>query len=272
MRPTRSLRLLVACAAFCAGLVLGGSTAGTGALAARTAPTLSPPTALWKAYPLRQRPDGTGTRSTPRAHVDSTRPVTARPTSVHGEQTASAETSGTGGFPIVLAMAGVIGFLLVSGVMVLRQAVPARAASFQSVRTARARRSAATLTRRRKASPTRRLAPVEPQELGPLEWERDPPLAIDERETIDAVGEQSCEIRLWRGYVKCQLYVELEGVPGALAESPLFRLRNPLTPDDRARRELSQLLAGLERQGWTVVETGPVWYRRRLERRESPSR
>jgi hypothetical protein len=79
-------------------------------------------------------------------------------------------------------------------------------------------------------------------------------------------SDQYCEIRLWRGYVKCQLYVEVEGSPGAFVESSFFRLRNPMVPDDRAQRVLADLLADLEHSGWLVVETGPVWYDRRLRR------
>jgi hypothetical protein len=269
MRSTRSLRLLVACAAFCVGLMLGESTAGTGALAARTVQTPKPPTALWKAYPLRERPSGTGSRPTPRARVKVSRPSTVDPTSVPDEQRASGPTSGAGDFPIVLAMAGVIGFLLVSAGMVVRQAVPARGA-FQSARSARTGRLSAARTRRRKASPARRLSPVEPQGLEPLEWQRDPPPAGGERDATEVVGDEFCEIRLWRGYVKCQLYVELEGTAGAMMESPLFRLRNPGTPDAGAEQALSDILAGLQPHGWSVVETGPVWYRRRL-RRSTPN-
>lgn len=82
----------------------------------------------------------------------------------------------------------------------------------------------------------------------------------------ELVDDQFCEIKLWRGYVKCQLYVELEESPGAFFESSFFRLRNPAVADDRAQRILEDLLVGLERSGWFVVETGPVWYRRRLRR------
>ena len=78
------------------------------------------------------------------------------------------------------------------------------------------------------------------------------------------------EIRLWRGYVKCQLYVAVEGADGALLESRLFRLRNPMAPDEVAQEVLADLLADLDRAGWSVVESGPGWYRRRLQRREPP--
>jgi hypothetical protein len=82
----------------------------------------------------------------------------------------------------------------------------------------------------------------------------------------EVATDQFCEIKFWRGYVKCQLYVEVEGSPGAVVESPLFRLRNPMVPDDRAQRVLTDLLADLERSGWLVVETGPAWYQCRLQR------
>jgi hypothetical protein len=82
----------------------------------------------------------------------------------------------------------------------------------------------------------------------------------------EVAADQFCEIKLWRGYVKCQFYVEVERSPGAFVKSSFFRLRNPLVPDDRARRALADLLVDLERSGWSVVETGPDWYRRRLRR------
>jgi hypothetical protein len=83
-------------------------------------------------------------------------------------------------------------------------------------------------------------------------------------------AEQVAEIRLWRGYVKCQLFVAAEGADGALVESPFFRLRNPMAPDDAAQRILDDLLVDLERAGWVAVESGPGWFRRRL-RRPTPS-
>ncbi len=82
----------------------------------------------------------------------------------------------------------------------------------------------------------------------------------------EGAAQQYCQIRLWRGYFKCQFYAELEGSPGALAESSLFRLRNPNQPGDQIQRALENLLAELERSGWSIVESGPVWYRHRLQR------
>jgi hypothetical protein len=44
-----------------------------------------------------------------------------------------------------------------------------------------------------------------------------------------------------------------------------------MAPDGVAQEVLADLLAELERAGWSVVESGPGWYRRRLQRREPPS-
>ena len=67
MSRTRSVRLLLASVVFSTGVTLAVSTAGLGAPAARTPQTLSPPTALWKAYPLRQ------------ARSNSNKPAVSRP-------------------------------------------------------------------------------------------------------------------------------------------------------------------------------------------------
>jgi hypothetical protein len=108
----------------------------------------------------------------------------------------------------------------------------------------------------------------------PVVAPREPP----DTEGVDATAqprptvaaEQVAEIRLWRGYVKCQLFVAAEEADEALVESPFFRLRNPMAPDAAAERVLADLLVDLERAGWVVVESGPGWFRRRL-RRPTPS-
>jgi hypothetical protein len=116
----------------------------------------------------------------------------------------------------------------------------------------------------RVSAPESQLRPVNPATAdlhGSDAVRQAPPLR---REVASA---QFCEIRLWRGWIKYRLYAEVEGSPGAFAESPLFRLRNPMAPpEDCVHRVLSDLLADLERSGWSVVDTGPVWYRRRLRR------
>jgi hypothetical protein len=408
MSGARSLRLLFLASVFCAGLALAASTAGISALATRTQQKLNSPTVLWHAYPLRQahssttkpasnnKPISTGTSkvsttSPTRTRTDRTE---TRPTVVHGSGTASRPTSGTGGFPTVFVMAGVIGAVLASTLLLVSHAVPARAGGYRRgrgpiktkapSRTGRTGRPAPARDTGRKPSrakhpptappakvkhlsrakpprtqpdtpkqpiPTGRLSPVKPAAPRdrpvsppkspsveqPSRTNRasppppPPPTSVDEksaapsppdqRETTDdllealrpkikpvevpervsapeselrpgkpveadphlsgvvrqappqrreVAGDQFCELRLWRGYVKCQLYVEVEGSPGALVESPLFRLRDPMVADDHAQKVLADLLADLERSGWLVVEKGPVWYRRRLQRSTPP--
>jgi hypothetical protein len=78
-----------------------------------------------------------------------------------------------------------------------------------------------------------------------------------------------CEIRLWRGYVKCQLYAVLEGSDErAIASSKYFRLRDDAMSSPQGQQALTALLATLEARGWTVVGVGPIWYWHRLERFE----
>lgn len=304
----------------------------------------------------------------------STRPTATRPTVVRGDRIASRPASGSGGFPTVLVLTGVIGALLASILLLAAQAMPTRAGRYRRSprpidtkppsRTGRiARRSPprSNASRGSKASrakhppteqptkvkhlsrakppttlpdtPVRQLSPVSLREsssveqpsrtksvspppqpvdensaapalpderattddlsvapwptikpaedpeqplwpevglrpVNPVEADQRPSAAVREapRERREVPADQFCEIRFWRGYVKCQLLVEVEGAAGALFESSLFRLRDPMVPDDRAQRVLADLLANLERSGWVVVETGPLWYRRRLQR------
>jgi hypothetical protein len=77
---------------------------------------------------------------------------------------------------------------------------------------------------------------------------------------------ERCDIKLWRGYVKCQLYAAVAGSASAWAVSPSFRLRDEDAPNAGALQALSTLLAELEHSGWAVITTGPTWYGHRLER------
>lgn len=88
-------------------------------------------------------------------------------------------------------------------------------------------------------------------------------------------GVSHCEIKLWRGFVKCHLYAATAGsgdepIADPIAFSPYFRL----TEDDRSSSEaleaLAALVAALEQDGWTVVSDGPAWYQHCLERTERP--
>jgi hypothetical protein len=75
-----------------------------------------------------------------------------------------------------------------------------------------------------------------------------------------------CEIRLWRGYVKCQLYAVLEGSEErAIASSRYFRLRHDEMPNAEGQQALTSLLETLEARGWTVALAGPLRYWHRLE-------
>ena len=75
---------------------------------------------------------------------------------------------------------------------------------------------------------------------------------------------QSCEIRLWHGYFKYQLYVSSEGASFALSD--YFRLRDEDTPTEAALAELESLITRLEAEGWAVVDVGERWYDVQLER------
>jgi len=91
--------------------------------------------------------------------------------------------------------------------------------------------------------------------------------ASREDETEAAV--ECCQIRLWRGYFRYQLYVAPGGSSGsdrAVALSPYFRLSDPDAPGDEAMAALRELLEQLETQGWTVSHEGWRWYSFTLER------
>jgi hypothetical protein len=74
--------------------------------------------------------------------------------------------------------------------------------------------------------------------------------------------------------VKCQLYAASLDRPradAAFAFSPFFRLRDEDTPTEKAAEALKTLVDRLERDGWTVVSTGPRWHQLRLDHsREAP--
>jgi hypothetical protein len=104
---------------------------------------------------------------------------------------------------------------------------------------------------------------VERKEPSPQSPKRQPARRLARRAKANVAR---CEIRLWRGFVKCQLFAVMAGSEGAFAVSPYFRLREEDTPTAQAEHALAALLANLERAGWTVASAGPIWYRHRLER------
>lgn len=77
---------------------------------------------------------------------------------------------------------------------------------------------------------------------------------------------QHCEIKLWRGFVKCQFYAVPAGSEEAFAVSPYFRLKEDDAPTEQAEKALAVLLEKLERADWVVASTGATWYRHRLEK------
>jgi hypothetical protein len=80
-----------------------------------------------------------------------------------------------------------------------------------------------------------------------------------------AVSRARCEIGLWRGYAKSQLYATLAGSSQVYAVSRFFRLRDELVPTEHAQRALAALLEELEQNGWSVVSGGRPWSRHTLE-------
>jgi len=105
-------------------------------------------------------------------------------------------------------------------------------------------------------------APPEPEPAG------NPPPVQPEGHAVE-----TCRIELWRGYVKSQLYaapLDQGGTPPVgLFFSPFFSLRDEETPTKKADAALRTLIERLERDGWEVVSGGPRWYQLRLERPRS---
>lgn len=77
---------------------------------------------------------------------------------------------------------------------------------------------------------------------------------------------ESCEIKLWRGFVKYQLYATYPGSEEAIAVSRYFRLRDPEAPGAGAQRALADLVAELEQGGWRVAADSTIWHQQRLPR------
>ena len=87
------------------------------------------------------------------------------------------------------------------------------------------------------------------------------------REEDTEVAVESCQIMLWRGYVRYQLYAAPGGSSGrAFALSPYFRLKDAEAPGVKATAALQEILDQLEAEGWSVVLEGRSWYAFTLER------
>jgi len=210
---------------------------------------------------------------------------------VLGRRAASRQTvTYTSRFPTVFLITGLLGaFLALTALVVSRRSAPARAGAHRRGR----QRSEAP----REQVPRVLLPPEEHQEqvtgsaepdnsqatddlldtprpgAGPVEEQRTADVRTEPVQVVPVTpqrrelpAQQRCEINLWRGYTRCQLFVAHTGSAEAFAQSPPFRLRKKEAPGDDALRALSSLLAELERSGWSVASTGPAWYDRRLER------
>jgi hypothetical protein len=121
------------------------------------------------------------------------------------------------------------------------------------------------LTKRRRAAPASARSELE-REIEALHERIETRRAeTPEPEAGTPLSLARCEIRLWRGFMKCQLYASLGGSAEAFALSPYFRLRDHLEPNEQAQQALATLVAELEQGGWAVVSGGRPWYRHTLE-------
>ena len=112
-------------------------------------------------------------------------------------------------------------------------------------------------------------APVQREPEPELPPEHRPAKPEAPRERPQTGITEKCEIKLWRGYVKCQLYAALRDRPGeatGFAFSPVFRLPDEDTPTEEATGALKTLIDHLEEDGWTVMSEGKHWYQLRLAR------
>jgi hypothetical protein len=74
------------------------------------------------------------------------------------------------------------------------------------------------------------------------------------------VSAEIYEIRIWRGYVKAQLYA-VAGSDKRIATSRYFKLARTEVPTAEALSALSELRAELEVQGWAISK-GSHWYQK----------
>jgi hypothetical protein len=83
----------------------------------------------------------------------------------------------------------------------------------------------------------------------------------------------SCEVRVFRGYVKSHFYAEVSPSqgqrPAVLAQSPWFRCRgiDPAAPEPEVVAAHDHLLRVLAANGWVRLGRGSQWYSNRLVRK-----
>lgn len=178
------------------------------------------PTTLWNAFPLAPRPHVAG-RAAPNLQ-----------SRVASRQTSPGEQRDPNSWLVVFVLAVLI---LIAGTFAVRpQFAPALVTSFR--RGTRIRDGDA-----RNEDLLEALRPVPPRRREP-------------------VSAEICEIRLWRGYVKTQLYA-VAGSEETIAASRYFKLARTEVPTPDALSALSELRAELEARGW-AISVGSHWYQK----------
>lgn len=275
--------------ALCA-LGVAGSTATVPARADSGRTKVRQPTLLWKSYPLKTRKRIARAQQ---AGIRSRRQASS-PTPAEGKQ-----------FPSLLVMTLLLAALVAAGMIVLTRLglVPVGVSASRRGRAPpKPEPSPVAVGWRRKPKPRPAREPaldvqlqrlIERVEEAPLpEREqlakeiamlhgligttrpapeprtREPRPAPPRRPQLQETGVERCQIKLWRGFVKCQLYAVPIGSDEPLAFSPYFRLRDGTELTAQAVDALHALVEALEQEGWTVVSDGPSWYQYRLERPE----
>jgi hypothetical protein len=176
------------------------------------------PTTLWDAFPLEPRPQAAG-RAAPNLQNRAA-----------SRQTSPGEQRDPNSWLVVFVLAVLI---LVAGTFAVRpRFAPALVTSFR--RGTRIRDGDA-----RSDDLLEALRPVPPRRREP-------------------VSAEICDIRLWRGYIKAQLYAVARS-GGTIATSRYFRLARTEDPTSDALSALSELRAELEARGW-AISVGSHWY------------
>jgi hypothetical protein len=274
MTRTLSVRHLLAICLLVAASTAGASGELTAAAAVQPKKA-SPPTELWNSYPLGKP-----------LHV-AKRPVRIAPASTRARtgtaprnRAASGETlTNETALPKGLLASVFAAMLLVAtAILLVRRSTPLRVGGGR-----RERKPPLEAARAPAADDLLDALRPEPQleySYSPVPVERPPAQPADDARSLpflsvaslsatperhDAPTVERSELKLWRGFVECQLYAAVEESSDAWAVSRPFRLRGG-EPNAAAEQALSALLAELEESGWAVVGSGPAWYERRLER------
>ena len=135
------------------------------------------------------------------------------------------------------------------------------------------RASARPLSAPPPAARTREPQPVRPPRSIPTEHTVREPSTPNRPPSREVGSASTCEIRVFRGYVKSQFYAEWlpqKGpAPKAVAQSRWFRRRgtDPPAPERDVVAARDQLLLVLEANGWVRTGRGNQWYSDRFERR-----